>query len=118
MSLGGTEFYPSCTQILISGSQTGTPNQTVSFLGAYNDNDPGICDPSVYHNTLHIFSGPPLSNSTSLSSETGFDVGPSSPTATEGSGNSREQANVYERIRTKCAAYIESVLVEGDLHIQ
>jgi hypothetical protein len=82
ISLGGAEFYPSCTQILVGGSQTGTPNQTVSFLGAYNDNDPGICDPSLYHNTSHIFLGPPLSNPASLSSGTGSDVGPSSPTAT------------------------------------
>ncbi|KAH9966982.1 glycosyl hydrolase family 61-domain-containing protein [Russula compacta] len=31
VSLGGAEFYPSCTQIRVGGSQTGTPNQTVPF---------------------------------------------------------------------------------------
>ena len=90
VSLGGAEFYPSCTQILVGGSQTGTPNQTVSFPGAYNDNDPGIYDPSVYDNSSpYIFPGPPLSNLASPSSGTGSDVGPSSPTATEGSGTTQ-----------------------------
>ena len=35
VTLGGAEFFLSCTQILIGGSQTGTPDQTVSFLGTY-----------------------------------------------------------------------------------
>ncbi|KAH9028414.1 glycosyl hydrolase family 61-domain-containing protein [Lactarius hengduanensis] len=63
VSLGGAEFYPSCTQIRVAGSQTGTPNQTVSFPGAYNDNDPGIYDPNVYDtNAPYTFPGPPVSN--------------------------------------------------------
>ena len=59
---GGAEFYPSCTQIRIGGSQTGTPNQTVSFPGAYNDNDPGIYDTNVYSDQAYVFPGPPVSN--------------------------------------------------------
>jgi len=63
VSLGGAEFYPSCTQIRVGGSQTGTPNQTVSFPGAYNDNDPGIFDTNVYDtNAPYDFPGPPVSN--------------------------------------------------------
>lgn len=46
-SEGGAEFYPSCTQIRIGGSGTGTPDNTVAFPGAYNDDDPGIYDPTV-----------------------------------------------------------------------
>jgi Auxiliary Activity family 9 (formerly GH61) len=96
VSLGGAEFYPSCTQILVGGSQTGTPNQTVSFPGAYNDNDPGIYDPDVYDNgSAYIFPGPPLSNLASGSSGTSSDGGSGSPattatskpTSTSGSGN-------------------------------
>jgi hypothetical protein len=60
---GGAEFYPSCTQIRVGGSQTGTPNQTVSFPGAYSDTDPGILDPNVYSpGSPYIFPGPPVSN--------------------------------------------------------
>lgn len=36
-----------CTQVMIGGSGSGTPNPTVSFPGAYSDSDPGIYDPSV-----------------------------------------------------------------------
>ena len=60
---GGAEFYPSCTQIRVGGSQTGTPNQTVSFPGAYSDTDPGIFDPDVFNpGSPYVFPGPPVSN--------------------------------------------------------
>ena len=39
---GGAEFYPSCVQMTIGGSGTGTPSTTVSFPGAYSASDPGI----------------------------------------------------------------------------
>jgi len=70
-TLGGAEFYPSCTQIRVGGSQTGTPNQTVSFPGGYNDNDPGIYDPNVYSNQDYVFPGPPVSNLASPADMTG-----------------------------------------------
>ena len=46
---GGAEFYPSCTQVSIGGSASGTPanGDTVTFPGGYSDNDPGIFDPKV-----------------------------------------------------------------------
>ena len=47
VSLGGAEFYPSCTQVRVSGSGNGAPNSTVSFPGAYSDTDPGILTPDV-----------------------------------------------------------------------
>lgn len=46
-TVGGAEFYPSCTQVRIGGNGTGTPDSTVSFPGAYSDTDPGIFDPTV-----------------------------------------------------------------------
>lgn len=36
-----------CVQLQVGGSGSGTPQSTVSFPGAYNDNDPGIYDPDV-----------------------------------------------------------------------
>ena len=48
VTLGGAEFYPSWTRIRVGDSQTGTPNQTTSIPGAYNDNNLGIYDPSAY----------------------------------------------------------------------
>jgi hypothetical protein len=63
VTLGRAEFYPFCTQIRIGGPQTGTPNQTVFFPGAYNDNDPGIYDPNIYSpGAPYTFSGGPVSN--------------------------------------------------------
>lgn len=82
VTLGGAEFYPSCTQVRIGGSQTGTPNQTVLFPGAYNDNDPGIYDPNVFTpGADYVFPGPPVSNLASpadMSGQTSFG-GSSSP---------------------------------------
>jgi hypothetical protein len=72
VTLGGAEFYPSCTQIRVGGSQTGTPNQTVSFPGAYNDNDPGIYDTSIYSpGASYTFPGGPVSNLASPADMTG-----------------------------------------------
>jgi hypothetical protein len=86
VSVGGAEFYPSCTQIRVGGSQTGTPNQTVLFPGAYSDNDPGIYDPNVYTpGAAYIFPGPPVSNLASPADMTG-EV--SANSSSSGSGNS------------------------------
>lgn len=38
----GAQFYQSCAQINVSGGGSFTPSQTVSFPGAYSQNDPGI----------------------------------------------------------------------------
>lgn len=48
-SFKGAEFYPSCTQIRINGTGTGSPDpsELVTFPGAYSDSDPGIFDPTV-----------------------------------------------------------------------
>ncbi|KAI0203626.1 glycoside hydrolase family 61 protein [Astrocystis sublimbata] len=38
----GAQFYMSCAQLKISGSGSFTPSETVSFPGAYKQNDPSI----------------------------------------------------------------------------
>lgn len=88
-TLGGAEFYPSCTQIRIGGSQTGTPNQTVYFPGAYNDNDPGILDPNIFTaGAPYVFPGPPVSNLASPADMTGqLTTNSSSPSGTSGNSS-------------------------------
>ncbi|KAG0137805.1 glycosyl hydrolase family 61-domain-containing protein [Tuber indicum] len=38
----GAQFYPSCSQLKVTGSGTVTPPGTFGFLGGYSHNDPGI----------------------------------------------------------------------------
>lgn len=50
--MGGAEFYPSCSQLRISGNNNTDnfsvlPSETVSLPGAYSDTDPGIFVPTV-----------------------------------------------------------------------
>jgi hypothetical protein len=49
MTMGGAEFYVSCSQIRIGGHGTGVPSQDelVKLPGAYSDDDPGIYVPGV-----------------------------------------------------------------------
>ena len=48
LMLGGVKFHPSSRQIRIGSSQTGKPNQTIIFLGTYDDSDPSVYDSVVY----------------------------------------------------------------------
>ena len=83
---GGAEFYPSCTQIRVGGSQSGTPDQTVSFPGAYSDDDPGIYDPNVYDSgQTYTFPGPPISNLASPADSANGDGNNSSSSASPAS---------------------------------
>ena len=95
---GGAEFYPSCTQIMVGGSQTGTPNQTVLFPGAYSDTDPGILDTTVFNaGATYIFPGPPVSNLASLtdmSSSAGQNNGPGT-NGPQGKGNNGTTSSAY-----------------------
>lgn len=45
----GAEFYPSCSQLKITGNGTGVPkaDELVALPGAYKDTDPGIFDKNV-----------------------------------------------------------------------
>ncbi|KAJ7574631.1 glycoside hydrolase family 61 protein [Mycena floridula] len=78
VSVNGAEFYPSCSQISVGGSETGAPldSELVSFPGAYSDDDPGIhldvyTDPSA----PYTFPGPPIASFITGSTTTN----PSSP---------------------------------------
>ncbi|KAI0350297.1 hypothetical protein OH77DRAFT_1087377 [Trametes cingulata] len=62
MSQGGAEFYPSCAQLKVTGSGTGTPSKTVSFPGAYKDTDPGILVDVYDLKSAYVFPGPAISN--------------------------------------------------------
>jgi len=62
---GGAEFYPSCSQLRVGGSQTGAPQASdlVSLPGAYSDTDPGIYTPDVYNpGFTYTFPGPPIAS--------------------------------------------------------
>jgi len=86
VSIGGAEFYPSCSQLTIGGSGTGAPtaSELVSFPGAYSDTDPGIYDPSVYDNTgaPYVFPGPPVASFVGSSSSGSGTPSNSTATAT------------------------------------
>ena len=78
-TFGKAEFYPSCSQIKVGGSETGAPNpdECVKFPGAYNDDDPGIYDPNVFDASApYTFPGPPIA---------GFVNGGASPSSTASS---------------------------------
>ncbi|KAH9919785.1 glycosyl hydrolase family 61-domain-containing protein [Epithele typhae] len=63
LHLAVIEFYSSYTQARIGGSGNGTPNGTVTFLGAYSDTDPGIFDQIVLDDDdKYDFPGGALSN--------------------------------------------------------
>jgi len=95
-SKGGAEFYPSCIQVNVKGSGTGTPssNSLVSFPGAYSDSDPGIFDKNVFDtNAKYSFPGPAVvklaaGGGSSPTPADGGDSVPASPSVTPSSTES------------------------------
>ncbi|KAJ6471899.1 glycosyl hydrolase family 61-domain-containing protein [Mycena sanguinolenta] len=62
-SEGGAEFYPSCSQLTVTGSGTGAPTESelVSLPGAYKSTDPGILiDVYNMNGKAYQFPGPPV----------------------------------------------------------
>ncbi|KAJ7572663.1 glycoside hydrolase family 61 protein [Mycena floridula] len=62
---GGAEFYVSCSQLKVGGSQNGKPlaSELVKLPGAYSDTDPGIFDPTIFDpGASYIFPGPPIAS--------------------------------------------------------
>ncbi|RDX45012.1 hypothetical protein OH76DRAFT_1408439 [Lentinus brumalis] len=100
-SKGGAEFYPSCIQLRIGGSGTGTPDNTVQFPGAYSDTDPGIWDPTVFNDDdKYVFPGPAIANLAATDEQVGAPLASASfhsavsatatgkaPTKTSGAGS-------------------------------
>ncbi|RPD56323.1 hypothetical protein L226DRAFT_469284 [Lentinus tigrinus ALCF2SS1-7] len=98
VSKGGAEFYPSCTQVRISGSGTGTPSDTVTFPGAYSDSDPGIFDPTVFDNdSTYVFPGPAISNLAATDGEI------TAPLGNTASFHSAESATATGKASTKAS---------------
>jgi hypothetical protein len=63
MTQGKAEFYPSCQQIKVNGDGNGvpSPDQLLSFPGAYSDDDPGLFTPDVYNPGFqYTFPGGPI----------------------------------------------------------
>lgn len=74
VSLGGAEFYPSCSQLKIGGSGTGKPqpDELVSFPGAYDDKDPGILVPDIFNPGFkYQFPGPKIASFVSGGGDSG-----------------------------------------------
>jgi hypothetical protein len=115
-SQGGAEFYPSCTQIMVGGSQTGTPNQTVAFPGAYSDTDPGILVPDVFSaGATYIFPGPPVSNLASfsdMSSSAGQNNGPGT-NGPQGKGNANQTTSASPASTTSSSRSPKSTSTTG-----
>ncbi|KZV75253.1 lytic polysaccharide monooxygenase [Peniophora sp. CONT] len=62
-SEGGAEFYPACAQLSVGGTQTGTPNATVTIPGVYSDTDAGILTPDIFNTPVqYIFPGGAVSS--------------------------------------------------------
>ncbi|KAJ6573452.1 glycosyl hydrolase family 61-domain-containing protein [Mycena vulgaris] len=61
-SAGGAEFYPSCSQITVTGSGTGAPaaSELVTFPGAYKSTNAGILIDVYNMKSKYQFPGPPI----------------------------------------------------------
>ena len=115
VSMGGAEFYPSCSQLTIGGSGTGKPqdSELVSFPGAYHDDDPGIYVPNVYNGNLdYQFPGPHIasfvgdSNSGSSGSSTsGNSSATTSPPPEPTSSGSSSSCKLKSRVIDGSATY-------------
>ncbi|KAG6370607.1 glycoside hydrolase family 61 protein [Boletus reticuloceps] len=94
-TMGGAEFYPSCTQVNVSGDQVGiaSTNEEVTFPGGYSDNDPGIYDPTVFDTPVqYTFPGPPVAAFVSGSSGANSGSGSGSGSGTASTTSSTSSA--------------------------
>ncbi|KAI5797797.1 putative endo-beta-1,4-glucanase D [Geopyxis carbonaria] len=67
-SARGAQFYPSCSQITVSGSGTATPPGTFGFVGGYSPEDPGILFNLYGGETTYAIPGPAVWDGTSSGS--------------------------------------------------
>ncbi|KAH7908284.1 glycoside hydrolase family 61 protein [Hygrophoropsis aurantiaca] len=90
-TVGGVEFYPSCTQLQIGGNQDGTApsSDEVTFPGGYTATEAGIFTPNIYNPPIEYVSpGPPVVQ-LGTGSGSGSSSGSSSPSSSSsGSGSS------------------------------
>ncbi|KAI0328985.1 hypothetical protein GY45DRAFT_1253859 [Cubamyces sp. BRFM 1775] len=93
MTVGDAEFYPSCTQIEISGDGDGVPNATVSFPGAYSPNDPGILVNVYNPGFTYTFPGPPIAEIVPEGSGSGSDGSNITSTSADASQSADSQTS-------------------------
>ncbi|KAK7005670.1 glycosyl hydrolase family 61-domain-containing protein [Favolaschia claudopus] len=126
-SLGGAEFYPSCSQIRVGGTGTGKPtsDELVSLPGAYSDKDPGILVPNVFDTPAppYTFPGPPIaafvsgSGSTPSSHASAPGSSPTSSPSSSGSSSTKGKSCKLKRASTTAPASKRAVEVKRPRHI-
>jgi len=87
VSEGGAEFYASCSQLTVGGSESGAPtdSELVKLPGAYSATDPGILvDVYSNPNAPYTFPGPPIASFVSQGGG-GGSAPPANPSGTSGS---------------------------------
>ncbi|KAI5845667.1 putative endo-beta-1,4-glucanase D, partial [Morchella snyderi] len=67
-SARGAQFYPSCSQVTVSGSGTVSPPGTFNFIGGYSPTDPGILFNLYGGSTTYTIPGPAVWNGASSGS--------------------------------------------------
>lgn len=123
MASGGAEFYPSCTQLKIGGSHTGTPNATVSFPGAYKDSDAGILVDVYDLVGSYVFPGPAISNlsgktsvatsnttTTACDSDTSSTTGTASSTSTKSASASSATSSTTATVARRFSRIMRAIL--------
>ena len=93
-SVGGAEFYPSCSQLRVSSSSTtGTPDSsfTTKFPGGYSDTDPGIFVPTVYNPGANYTSFPGPNVDSRLASDLVAITAPVPTSSANGNGAKRRR---------------------------
>ncbi|KZP09170.1 lytic polysaccharide monooxygenase [Athelia psychrophila] len=114
---GITEFFPSCSQLEITGSGTGAPeaSELVSFPGAYTDKEPSIFDSAYnYVAGAYKFPGPAVAAFVSGSSSSGGSSNSSSSeSSSKTAGSSSASATSAKAKSTKAASSTASVPAES-----
>ncbi|KZP25045.1 lytic polysaccharide monooxygenase [Athelia psychrophila] len=103
---GGAEFYPSCSQLTVTGSGTAKPadSELVSFPGAYKDADPGITINVYDALTSYPFPGPAVASFVSGASSNSSSSGSGSSSAAESSSKSAAAAPTKSAATSATAA--------------
>ncbi|KAF7371178.1 hypothetical protein MSAN_00753300 [Mycena sanguinolenta] len=106
-SEGGAEFYPSCSQLTVTGSGTGAPTESelVSLPGAYKSTDPGILiDVYNMNGKAYQFPGPPVAAFVSKSSSSSSGSDSSSPASSPASASAASAKTTSVAKTTSAAA--------------
>ncbi|KAI1789070.1 glycosyl hydrolase family 61-domain-containing protein [Ganoderma leucocontextum] len=92
-SVGGVEFYPSCTQVRVGGNGKGVPSPTVHFPGGYTETDPGLYTPDVYQpGFVYQFPAPALATFSGSGSGSGSSSSSASASASTSSSTGRSSS--------------------------